>query len=619
MPHAPDLSGCALDDRYELHAIIGEGAFGRVYEGLDRRLARPVAVKVIKPWWADDPEWVATFERETRLLAQVSDPGIVQIYDVGHAAEGLYYVSELVDGENLAARLRRGPLPAWEACGIATQLCHALARAHAQRIVHRDVKPANILLSSEGRVKVGDFGVARLAEGTTGGASASIVGTPRYMAPEQGRGLATTPATDVYSVGIVLYEMLSGAPPFTASSVVELALLHLQEPPPPLSPRLPSSLVEIVDRALAKDPRRRYVDGAEMAEALYEARARSHGARRTARDARPARARTRTSAHAPHAPRRPLVGAAAGGTGSTSTMDRPPAPIGPPLPPSPSGPQGTRRAAPRSARRPVNPAARRPAAPALGGGVQRLIRRVVAALLIGRTTYTHVPALMHRSEGQAFTAARRAHVKLTTSRRHSMSPPHTVIGESPHPGRRVSTGTTVHITLSSGPAPVSVVNVRTMSVGDAETVLHRSGLRTAVTQVPAPAGAATGSVVTQDPAGGTTQPRGSTVRLSVAEAPQWRTVTSFAGRDSGAFHIRGQHWRVVYRMGFDGTCTWILFCSGPSARVVDAGTSQYVAGFGLQNGSNQNQTFSTGPGTYEIQVTPGGDRAGWSVQVQDYY
>ncbi len=215
MPHAPDLSGCALDDRYELRAVIGEGAFGRVYEGRDRRLERPVAVKVIKPWWAEDPEWVVTFERETRLLARVSDPGIVQIYDVGHAPEGLYYVSELVDGENLASRLRRGPLPAWEACDVAAQLCRALARAHAQRIVHRDVKPANILLSTEGRVKVGDFGVARLAEGSTDGHGAhppSIVGTPRYMAPEQGRGLPTTPATDVYSVGVVLYEMLSGAP-----------------------------------------------------------------------------------------------------------------------------------------------------------------------------------------------------------------------------------------------------------------------------------------------------------------------------------------------------------------------------------------------------------------------
>src|SRR5947209_5707891 len=275
MPHAPYLSGCALDDRYELHAVIGEGAFGRVYEGLDRRLARPVAVKVIKPWWADDPEWVATFERETRLLARVSDPGIVQIYDVGHAPEGLYYVSELVGGESLASRLRRGPLPAWEACEVAAQLCRALAGAHAQRIVHRDVKPANILLSPDGRVKVGDFGVARLAEGSTDGTAASIVGTPRYMAPEQARGRPTTPATDVYSAGVVLYEMLAGHPPFTANAVVELALLHLQEEPPPLSGGLPASLVEVVDRALAKDPAQRYADGAEMAEALLYARRRS--------------------------------------------------------------------------------------------------------------------------------------------------------------------------------------------------------------------------------------------------------------------------------------------------------------------------------------------------------
>src|SRR5581483_8112208 len=188
MPYAPDLSGYALDGRYELHAVIGEGAFGRVYSGRDRRLERQVAIKLIKPWWAEDPEWVRSFEREAQLLARVSDPGIVQIFDVGHAPEGLYYVSELVEGESLAVRLRHGPLPAWEAAGIAEQLCRALGRAHAQSVVHRDVKPANILLSTDGQVKVGDFGVARLAEGSTDGASATIVGTPRYMAPEQAQG-----------------------------------------------------------------------------------------------------------------------------------------------------------------------------------------------------------------------------------------------------------------------------------------------------------------------------------------------------------------------------------------------------------------------------------------------
>ena len=183
MPHAPDLSGCALDDRYELQAVIGEGAFGRVYRGHDRRLKRTVAIKLIKPWWAEDPEWAQSFEREAQLLARVSDPGIVQIFDVGHAPEGVYYVSELVEGESLAARLARGPIAAWDAAVIAQQLCQALARAHAQSVVHRDVKPANILITPEGRVKVGDFGVARLAESSSDGAGATVVGTPAVHGP----------------------------------------------------------------------------------------------------------------------------------------------------------------------------------------------------------------------------------------------------------------------------------------------------------------------------------------------------------------------------------------------------------------------------------------------------
>ena len=231
MPHAPDLSGRALDDRYELHAVIGEGAFGRVYSGWDRRLERTVAVKIIKPWWAEDPDWAPNFEREARLLARISHPGIVLIFDVGKADEGLYYVSELVDGESLAQRLKEVRPTPWEAAALTEQLCRALAQAHAARVIHRDVKPANILISSEGRVKVGDFGVARLAEGSTDGASATIVGTPRYMAPEQARGRGATPATDVYSVGIVLYELLAGRPPFTEHVAVELALRHLNDTP----------------------------------------------------------------------------------------------------------------------------------------------------------------------------------------------------------------------------------------------------------------------------------------------------------------------------------------------------------------------------------------------------
>jgi serine/threonine-protein kinase len=217
---------------------------------------------MIKPWWAEDPDWAGNFEREARLLARISHPGIVQIFDVGQADEGLYYVSELVDGESLAARLKQGTIAPWEAASIGQQLCSALAQAHAERVIHRDIKPANILITSDGRVKVGDFGVARLAEGSTDGASATIVGTPRYMAPEQARGRSATPATDVYSVGIVMYEMVAGSPPFTERSAVELALRHLHDRPGSLPARTPAELEEIIGRALAKDPADRYADGA---------------------------------------------------------------------------------------------------------------------------------------------------------------------------------------------------------------------------------------------------------------------------------------------------------------------------------------------------------------------
>ncbi|MGH2903977.1 MAG: serine/threonine-protein kinase, partial [Solirubrobacteraceae bacterium] len=271
MSSTRDLSGSALDGRYELHALIGEGAFGRVYRGLDRRLARPVAVKLIKPWWAEDDAWVERFQREAQLLARVSDPGIVQIYDIGHADSGPYYVAELVDGESLAKRLRRGALAPTEARAIGEQLCDALAGAHLRGIVHCDVKPANVLITASGKVKVGDFGVARLAEGTSQAPSATVAGTPRYMSPEQARGRPTGPATDVYSAGVVLYEMLAGEPPFAHGSPVELGLRHVQEQPPRLSSEVPAALREVVERALEKDPGERFRDGAAMAAALRAA------------------------------------------------------------------------------------------------------------------------------------------------------------------------------------------------------------------------------------------------------------------------------------------------------------------------------------------------------------
>lgn len=242
---------------------------------------------------------------------------------------------------------------------------------------------------------------------------------------------------------------------------------------------------------------------------------------------------------------------------------------------------------------------------------------VAAALVIGHTTYTRVPSVLHRSRGGALAALRRAHLRATTHRAYALAAAGTVIGEAPRGHTRVARGTTVQLTISHGPAPVHVLSVVHQSVADAQRSLHDLKFRTAVRQVAAP-GTAPGTVVGQTPAGGE-RPRGSLVTLNVAEVPRWHDVTTFTGGDSGAFHIAGQHWRIVYTMGFHGTCTWILFCSGPTARVVDARTRRYVAGFGLQNGTGQVQSFTSGAGSYDVRVTPGGDDAGWSLQVQDLY
>jgi hypothetical protein len=613
MPIAPDLSGCALDGRYELHAVIGEGAFGRVYSGRDRRLERAVAIKMIKPWWAEDPEWVESFEREARLLARVSDPGIVQIFDVGKAAEGLYYVSELVEGESLAVRLRRGALAPWDAAAVAEQLCRALGHAHAQSVVHRDVKPANILMSSEGRVKVGDFGVARLAEGSSDGASATIVGTPRYMAPEQARGRAITPATDVYSVGIVLYEMLAGRPPFTERAAVELALRHLNDAPAPLPASMPSELRAIVERALSKPPARRYRDGREMADALAQAQLSAPPRPRRAA-AHVARTRQRPGVH-------PAARVPAGpGEAPPRLPERPrPTPLPVPAPRRPD-PRDTRRAE-VSPRRNVNPAGRRRSAAALALAFALLIAMSVAAVVVGATGQVRVPRLTGLTRSAVSARARQLSLRPTFAKRYDgRARKGTVIAQRPRPGLRVAEGSSVRVVLSAGAPPVMVPPLAGAARGDAQRALQKAGLKARTRVVVAP-GVPAGTVTSQVPAPGVKRPRGSRVTLYVAEAPHWQALSSIAGggrTQAVRFHVRGPRWRVVYTMGFQGTCTWVVFCSGANVTVTNEATGART-GFGLSDGGRQTRVFGTGRGDYRLTVAPGSDSARWLLWVEDYY
>src|SRR5579872_342567 len=575
-PRAPDLRGRALDGRYELHAVIGEGTFGRVYRGLDRRLARPVAVKVIKPWWAEGPGGVERFEREARLTARVSDPRIVQIFDVGHAEEGLYYVAELVRGESVAARLRAGPLSASEATDIAEQLSRALASAHTRRVVHGDVKPANVLIAPGGLVKITDFGLARLLGGGDE-TSATIVGTPSYMAPEQARGRGIAPASDVYSIGVILYEMLSGHPPFAGGSPVEVALHHLQDPVPPLPPATPRALQAIVERALAKDPGKRFSDGGEMADAL----ARTRGTRRQARAA--------------------------------STIGRPATDPSP----QPNGPARTLIGPRWSPRRTVSPAARRRTLAAFAAVIVLLLAMVAGAVVTAGAAQVRMPDLRGLSRAAIGTKLTAEHLRTTLRARYSNQERSTLIAQSPAPGTLIAEGSGVLVTLSAGPAPVAVPRVLGFSTADAESSLRQLGLRAAPKPVPAP-GVTPGSITAQTPPPGVKLIPGSTVELSVAETPRWRDVTTFTG-NSVPFRIRGTQWRIVYGMAYNGTCTFIFFCSGPTAHVASLDRGTTINSFGLNDGSGQIRTFSAGPGTYQVTVTPGDDSASWSAQVQDYY
>jgi eukaryotic-like serine/threonine-protein kinase len=576
MPYAPDLVGCALDGRYELQELIGEGTFGRVYRGYDRRLARCVAIKVIKPWWAADPEWAESFEREAQLLARVSDPGIVQIYDVGQADEGLYYVTELVEGESLAGRLRRGGrLPPWEACEIAEQLCRALAHAHAEQIVHRDVKPANVLISRRGRVKVGDLGIARLAEGTPDGGTATIVGTPRYMAPEQASGLPVTPATDLYSAGIVLYEMLAGQPPFGGDSAVEIALRHVQAPLPPFPPGTPGSLERIVARALAKEPAERYQSAAAMADELAHAHARAGASQAPARH-------------------------------GTATRSPEPDPT---------------RVAPRfTPRRNVNPAARRRRLAALAAALALLGAMVAGAIALSAGPTVVVPRLQGLTKRAVNAKLHRLHLRADFATRFARAKLRTAVDQTPAPGTRVKQDSTLQVVLSKGPPPVTIPKLTGEASGVAVAALHRIDLKARLESVPAP-GTAPGVVTAQSTPVGHLLAVHSTVTLSVAETPSWRYVTSFSGSASGRsvpFTIRGSQWRVVYHMTYDGTCDFVLFCNGPSAQVTGIGAGSINQSFDLNDGGSQTRVFTTGAGQYQVAIKPGWDSARWSITVQDW-
>ncbi|MGH3513641.1 MAG: serine/threonine-protein kinase, partial [Pseudonocardiaceae bacterium] len=265
-------SGQMLAGRYQLGRRIAIGGMGEVWQAADTRLDRQVAVKVLRPELSGDAEFRQRFHTEARMTASLNHPGIAAVHDYGEAASDpvvAYLVMELVPGDPLDSILIRHPrLSASRTLDILGQAGDALQAAHERGLVHRDIKPANILITPDGTVKLTDFGIARAVDAAPVTRTGMVMGTAHYIAPEQAAGDDAGPAGDVYSLGVVGYECLAGGRPFSADNAVTIAMMHIRDQPPALPPDVPPAVCELIETALAKDPRQRYRTGGEFAAAV---------------------------------------------------------------------------------------------------------------------------------------------------------------------------------------------------------------------------------------------------------------------------------------------------------------------------------------------------------------
>lgn len=270
--------GAALAGRYRLQRLIATGGMGQVWEAVDNRLGRRVAVKVLKPEFSSDPEFIERFRAEARNTAMLNHPGIASVHDYGETeldGEGrtAFLVMELVNGEPLNSVLKRtGRLSLRHALDMLEQTGRALQVAHSTGLVHRDVKPGNIMITPTGQVKITDFGIAKAVDAAPVTQTGMVMGTAQYIAPEQALGQDATAASDVYSLGVVGYEVLSGRRPFTGDGALTVAMKHIKEPPPPLPAELPPNVRELIEITLAKNPGMRYRSGGPFADAVAAVR-----------------------------------------------------------------------------------------------------------------------------------------------------------------------------------------------------------------------------------------------------------------------------------------------------------------------------------------------------------
>ena len=481
-----------LSDRYALISHLARGGMADVWVAEDRLLGRRVAVKILHDQFASSDSFVERFRREAQSAANLAHQNIVAVYDWGEDGNTYFMVMELVEGRNLRDVLRNeGALLPRRVAEIGVEMATALSVAHNQGLVHRDIKPANVLLTPDGTVKVADFGIARAwddSEQLT--RTGAVIGTATYFSPEQAQGMPADARSDLYSVGVVMYELLTGTPPFSGESPVAVAYQHVQEPPQPpssIDPNIPPGLEAVVLKAMAKDPALRYQSAAELIEDLGRVLA----------------GEVPLAAPDNEAPTR-VVGAVMGLEGAD-----------------------TRVARPAPSRAPTDPGYREPDRPdrstmivgilaavaLLGLGIILLVRLLGS----GSSTMVEIPDLRGETVEDARTTLEARELGTTTENvTDAEVPVGLVAGTDPEAGTNVERGTEVTILVSAGPANVDVPRVIDLTESEARTEIEAAGLEVGDIDTEASTTVPPGTVIAQSPQPGERVARGTEVDLVVS-------------------------------------------------------------------------------------------------------
>ena len=580
---ADALVGRSLDGRYRLDAVLARGGMATVYLATDTRLDRVVAVKVMRPLLAEDPDFVDRFAREARSAARLSSLEVVAVHDQGtDAGTGTaFLVMEHVAGGTLRDLVEQGPVHPVRALGLLEPVLRALAAAHAAGLVHRDVKPENVLLGADGRVKVADFGLARAVETSSlTMTSGLLIGTVAYLAPEQVEQGRADPRSDVYAAGIVLFELLTGAPPFDADTPLSVAFRHVHEDVPAPGTRvagIPTALDDLVVRATRRDPAARPVDAGAFLAELQVVRADLLG------PAGPPTSRLRPTLVVPRPTSTPNPGTPPGTPPVPPTRGAPaPDPAAPdPDAPDPDAPDPAAPDRP-SARR------RRRTAWALA-----LVLLVAAALSGGAYAFgtTATPPVLSLPKAQAEAALRVAglQVRYEAPRFHEQVPAQQIIDQDPDPNRRVRKGGTVVLLESRGPDRRVVPPTQGTTQAAATAAITKAGLRLGAVTSAFDASPA-GTVVASTPQTGQRLRPGTPVALVVSRGPELLDVPAVTGQSSA------RATRALADAGFETTVSRVFSERVPNGQVV----AQEPAEGRAARGSTVSLEVSKGPELFAV-------------------